>query len=47
MFLEIFVGFIQAFIFGMLTLVFISMAVSEGHGGHRQSKRTTNILKIK
>jgi F-type H+-transporting ATPase subunit a len=29
MFLEIFVGFIQAFIFGMLTLVFISMAVSE------------------
>jgi F-type H+-transporting ATPase subunit a len=33
MFLEIFVGFIQAFIFGMLTLVFISMAVSE-HGEH-------------
>ena len=29
MFLEIFVGFIQAFIFGMLTLVFISMAVTE------------------
>jgi F-type H+-transporting ATPase subunit a len=29
MFLEIFVGFIQAFIFGMLTLVFVSMAVSE------------------
>jgi F-type H+-transporting ATPase subunit a len=32
MFLEIFVGFIQAFIFGMLTLVFISMAVSGEHG---------------
>jgi len=28
MFLEIFVGFIQAFIFAMLTLVFIAMAVS-------------------
>ena len=28
MFLEIFVGFIQAFIFGMLTLVFVSLAVS-------------------
>ena len=26
MFLEIFVGFIQAFVFGMLTLVFVSMA---------------------
>ena len=34
MFLEIFVGFIQAFIFGMLTLVFISMAVSGGHEEH-------------
>jgi F-type H+-transporting ATPase subunit a len=33
-FLEIFVGFIQAFIFSMLTLVFISMAVSEGHEDH-------------
>lgn len=31
MFLEIFVGFIQAFIFGMLTLVFVAMAVAE-HG---------------
>jgi F-type H+-transporting ATPase subunit a len=30
MFLEIFVGFIQAFIFGMLTLVFVAMAVSHG-----------------
>src|SRR3989344_34112 len=29
LFLEIFVGFIQAFIFSMLTLVFISMGVSE------------------
>ncbi|MDP2598306.1 MAG: F0F1 ATP synthase subunit A [Candidatus Liptonbacteria bacterium] len=31
MFLEIFVGFVQAFIFGMLTLVFVAMAVSESH----------------
>jgi len=31
LFLEIFVGFIQAFIFGMLTLVFVAMAVA-GHG---------------
>lgn len=29
LFLEIFVGFVQAFIFSMLTLVFIAMAVSE------------------
>jgi len=34
MFLEIFVGFIQAFIFGMLTLVFVAMAVAE-HGGEQ------------
>jgi F-type H+-transporting ATPase subunit a len=37
MFLEVFVGFIQAFIFGMLTLVFVALAVSphEGEGaGH-------------
>jgi F-type H+-transporting ATPase subunit a len=33
--LEIFVGAIQAFIFGMLTLVFASMAVA-GHGGHEE-----------
>jgi F-type H+-transporting ATPase subunit a len=32
MFLEIFVGFIQAFIFGMLTLVFIALAVSPHEG---------------
>jgi F-type H+-transporting ATPase subunit a len=31
MFLEIFVGFIQAFIFGMLTTVFVGMALA-GHG---------------
>lgn len=31
MFLELFVGFIQAFIFGMLTLVFVAMAVAQ-HG---------------
>lgn len=30
MFLEIFVGFIQAFIFGMLTLVFIATAIAHG-----------------
>jgi F-type H+-transporting ATPase subunit a len=35
LFLEIFVGFIQAFIFGMLTLVFVSMAVVE-HGEHEE-----------
>ena len=29
MFLEIFVGFIQAFVFAMLTLVFISIATTE------------------
>ncbi len=33
LFLELFVGFIQAFIFSMLTLVFISMAVQE-HEAH-------------
>ncbi len=32
MFLEIFVGFIQAFIFGMLTLVFVSLAVTPHEG---------------
>ena len=31
LFLEVFVGFIQAFIFSMLTLVFLSMAVRETH----------------
>jgi F-type H+-transporting ATPase subunit a len=34
MFLEIFVGFIQAFIFGMLTLVFVSLAVTPHEGEH-------------
>lgn len=33
LFLEIFVGFIQAFIFSMLTLVFVAMAV-HGHDEH-------------
>lgn len=33
LFLEVFVGFIQAFIFAMLTLVFIAMATSE-EGAH-------------
>ena len=36
MFLELFVGFIQAFIFSMLTLVFIAMAVSR-EGAHENS----------
>ena len=31
LFLEVFVGFIQAFIFSMLTLVFLAMAVREAH----------------
>ncbi|SRR5258708_2673531 len=31
LFLEIFVGFVQAFIFGMLALVFVAMAVAHGH----------------
>ncbi len=49
LFLEIFVGFIQAFIFGMLTLVFVSIAVVEhdheegGEKGHKiQSVVPTN-----
>ena len=33
LFLEIFVGFIQALVFAMLTLVFLLMAVSE-HEAH-------------
>ncbi len=33
--LEIFVGFIQALVFAMLTLVFISMATT-AHGGHHE-----------
>ena len=37
LFLEIFVGFIQALIFAMLTLVFIAMAVS-GHGAEAVEK---------
>lgn len=39
MFLEIFVGFIQAFIFGMLTLVFISMAISGEQEEHLEVER--------
>ncbi len=40
MLLEVFVGFIQAFIFGMLTLVFVSMAISHGDDsdGHGREK---------
>ncbi len=36
MFLEVFVGFIQAFIFGMLTLVFVSIAVSHGEDFNKE-----------
>jgi F-type H+-transporting ATPase subunit a len=32
MFLEVFVGFIQAFIFGMLTLVFVALAITPHEG---------------
>ncbi len=35
-FLEIFVGFIQAFIFGMLTAVFVAMAVSHADEVHEE-----------
>jgi F-type H+-transporting ATPase subunit a len=34
MFLEIFVGAIQAFIFAMITLVSISLNISHGHEAH-------------
>ena len=34
LFLEVFVGFVQAFIFGMLSLVFIAMATAEHETGH-------------
>jgi F-type H+-transporting ATPase subunit a len=34
LFLEIFVGFIQAFIFGMLTLVFVAMATTSHDEEH-------------
>ncbi len=34
MFLEIFVGFIQAFVFGMLTTVFVAMASIHGEEAH-------------
>lgn len=37
MFLEVFVGFIQAFIFGMLTLVFVSMAIVSHDTEHEAS----------
>jgi F-type H+-transporting ATPase subunit a len=33
--LEIFVGLIQAFVFGMLTMVFMSLA-TKGHGDHEE-----------
>ncbi len=36
MLLEIFVGFIQAFIFGMLTAVFVAMAVSHSDEAHER-----------
>ena len=37
MFLEIFVGFIQAFIFGMLTLVFVAMAIVSHGAEHGEA----------
>ena len=47
MFLEVFVGFIQAFIFGMLTLVFVAMAVAE-HGGeeHEEGHHEIETAKV-
>jgi F-type H+-transporting ATPase subunit a len=33
MFLEVFVGFIQAFIFGMLTLIFVALAITPHESG--------------
>lgn len=41
MFLEAFVGLIQALVFSMLTLVFIKMA-TEGHGDHDEHHETTH-----
>jgi F0F1-type ATP synthase membrane subunit a len=38
MFLEIFVGFIQAFIFGMLITVFIAMSLTHEEEGHDTKK---------
>jgi len=35
--LEFFVGMIQAIVFGMLTMVFMSQAVA-GHGDHEEEK---------
>lgn len=44
MFLEIFVGFIQAFIFGMLTLVFVAMAiVSHGGEDHAEHEESSHV----
>ncbi len=34
LFLEIFVGFIQAFVFAMLALVFVAIAITPHEGGH-------------
>lgn len=36
--LELFVGFVQALVFSMLTLVFASLAVTPHHGGHDESE---------
>ena len=44
MFLEIFVGFIQAFIFGMLTLVFVAMATT-AHGEEEHEEKEKVALK--
>jgi F-type H+-transporting ATPase subunit a len=35
--LELFVGFIQALVFAMLTLVFVNMAMQSHDGGHEEA----------
>jgi F-type H+-transporting ATPase subunit a len=40
--LEVFVGFIQAFVFAMLTLVFAVTAVSHGEHGHDAEEAEEN-----
>jgi F-type H+-transporting ATPase subunit a len=37
-FLEVFVGFIQAFIFGMLTLIFTAIATTDEHREHQSAE---------
>jgi len=44
MFLEVFVGFIQAFIFGMLTLVFVAMAIVPHETEHEATHAKVAII---